>query len=590
MAVSPESMPEKPLDFRAPPPSPIASGRRSCVTNDDVLSEFLEHSLRVPDLILPDKVFPRQKFIENPPKIDFQLLSSMESDSVPKILDSIATIGCFQLVNYGIPGESIRSALAAAAGIFQLPPEKRTAVTRSPEKLYGFEEVHGEEEGEQSEEFVWCRGEGLKLEMEGIWTVGYSNFSEKMETLLSDIEKVAEKILLVIKESSPQKSVYENDMMQGQDIIGSACYLYKHSRNVSADQWSSSLRYDVIRMLIRGIDYSHALCLHICDESSEFHVYSKKGWVSFCPEKDALVITVGDQTQALSGGQFKHVIGRPIYKGEKEDYISMAFLYSPPPPSISSRIDQEKGKTISLSQQAMAAILLTLVYRILVYVQIWFQEKQMETQSKQRPSPMALELFVDLSSANSSKPPGSLRRHKGKVEDLKELSFEARSSKDYAWYDVDSFLTYRVLSTGELEVRVRFSGFAKTEDEWVNVEKAVRERSIPLEPSECNMVKIGDLVLCYQDREHYQVYYDAHVVDIQRRVHDVRGCSCIFVVCYDHDYSKLLLFAVFGNPKLYINVGIYLSFMPTPGKGSAAEVMLQASAIGFLGSPASKIF
>ncbi|XP_007024292.2 PREDICTED: 1-aminocyclopropane-1-carboxylate oxidase 5 [Theobroma cacao] len=368
MAVSPESMPEKPLDFRAPPPSPIASGRRSCVTNDDVLSEFLEHSLRVPDLILPDKVFPRQKFIENPPKIDFQLLSSMESDSVPKILDSIATIGCFQLVNYGIPGESIRSALAAAAGIFQLPPEKRTAVTRSPEKLYGFEEVHGEEEGEQSEEFVWCRGEGLKLEMEGIWTVGYSNFSEKMETLLSDIEKVAEKILLVIKESSPQKSVYENDMMQGQDIIGSACYLYKHSRNVSADQWSSSLRYDVIRMLIRGIDYSHALCLHICDECSEFHVYSKKGWVSFCPEKDALVITVGDQTQALSGGQFKHVIGRPIYKGEKEDYISMAFLYSPPPPSISSRIDQEKGKTISLSQQAMAAILLTLVYRILVYV------------------------------------------------------------------------------------------------------------------------------------------------------------------------------------------------------------------------------
>ncbi|EOY26910.1 F9L1.16, putative isoform 2 [Theobroma cacao] len=131
-------------------------------------------------------------------------------------------------------------------------------------------------------------------------------------------------------------------------------------------------------------------------------------------------------------------------------------------------------------------------------VQIWFQEKQMETQSKQRPSPMALELFVDLSSANSSKPPGSLRRHKGKVEDLKELSFEARSSKDYAWYDVDSFLTYRVLSTGELEVRVRFSGFAKTEDEWVNVEKAVRERSIPLEPSECNIVKIGDLVLCYQ--------------------------------------------------------------------------------------------
>ncbi|XVF86691.1 hypothetical protein PTKIN_Ptkin18bG0062500 [Pterospermum kingtungense] len=300
MAVSSEAMPERSFDFRAPPPSPIASGRRSCVSNDDVLSEFLEHSLRVPDLILPDKVFPRHKFIDNPPKIDFQLLNSMETDSLPSILDSIATIGCFQLVNYGIPGESIRAALSAATGIFQLPHEKRTAVTRSPEKLYGFEEVHGEDEGEMGEEFVWCRGEGLKLEMEGIWPVGYSNFSEKMETLLSDIEKVAEKILLVIRESYPQKSGHDNDdmMMQYcQDVIGSACYLYKHSKHVSADKWSSSLRYDVIRMLIRGIDYSHALCLHFCDGSSEFHVYSKKGWVSFCPDKDALVITIGDQTQ-----------------------------------------------------------------------------------------------------------------------------------------------------------------------------------------------------------------------------------------------------------------------------------------------------
>lgn len=182
MALSPESMPEKPCDFRAPPPSPIASGRRSCVTNEDVLSEFLQHSLRVPDLVLPDKVFPRQNFIENPPMIDFQLLSSMESDSLSKVLDSIARIGCFQLVNYGIEGECTRSALAAAAGIFQLPPEKRRAVARSPpEKLYGFEEAHGEGEegegeGEVSEEFVWCRGEGLKLEMEEIWPVDYSNF------------------------------------------------------------------------------------------------------------------------------------------------------------------------------------------------------------------------------------------------------------------------------------------------------------------------------------------------------------------------------------------------------------------------------
>ena len=48
------------------------------------------------------------------------------------------------------------------------------------------------------------------------------------------------------------------------------------------------------------------------------------------------------------------------------------------------------------------------------------------------------------------------------------------------------------------EVRVRFVGFGAEEDEWVNVKKAVRERSIPFEHSECHKVTIGDLVLCLQ--------------------------------------------------------------------------------------------
>ena len=48
------------------------------------------------------------------------------------------------------------------------------------------------------------------------------------------------------------------------------------------------------------------------------------------------------------------------------------------------------------------------------------------------------------------------------------------------------------------EVRVRFAGFGAEEDEWVNVKKAVRERSVALEHSECQKVKVGDLVLCFQ--------------------------------------------------------------------------------------------
>ena len=48
------------------------------------------------------------------------------------------------------------------------------------------------------------------------------------------------------------------------------------------------------------------------------------------------------------------------------------------------------------------------------------------------------------------------------------------------------------------EVHVRFSGFGVEEDEWVNVRKCVRQRSLPCENAECVAVLPGDLILCFQ--------------------------------------------------------------------------------------------
>ncbi|KAM7476000.1 hypothetical protein LguiB_023243 [Lonicera macranthoides] len=122
-----------------------------------------------------------------------------------------------------------------------------------------------------------------------------------------------------------------------------------------------------------------------------------------------------------------------------------------------------------------------------------------------------------------------------RVAGLSGMVFEALSSKDNAWYDVASFLNYRVLHSGELEVRVRFAGFGYEDDEWVNVKRRVRERSVPLEPSDCPMANVGDSLLCFKESESGSMYYDAHIVEIERTTHDMNDCSCIFVVRYDHD-------------------------------------------------------
>uniref|UniRef100_A0A5B7BX21 SAWADEE domain-containing protein n=1 Tax=Davidia involucrata TaxID=16924 RepID=A0A5B7BX21_DAVIN len=165
-------------------------------------------------------------------------------------------------------------------------------------------------------------------------------------------------------------------------------------------------------------------------------------------------------------------------------------------------------------------------------VESWFQDKQKYMPTKVTSSLVALERFGVPSNASSQKPIGE------RVAELSELVFEAKSSKDCAWYDVAAFLNYRVVSSGELEVRVRFAGFRYEEDEWVNVKRGVRERSIPLEPSECCRVKVGDLVLCYRKNNDHALYGDARIVKIQRRQHDITGCMCIFVVRHDYDNAE----------------------------------------------------
>lgn len=42
-----------------------------------------------------------------------------------------------------------------------------------------------------------------------------------------------------------------------------------------------------------------------------------------------------------------------------------------------------------------------------------------------------------------------------------------------------------------------------------------------------------------QEGKEQALYYDAHVLDAQRRRHDVRGCRCRFLVRYDHDQSEV---------------------------------------------------
>ena len=139
MANSPESSRHIPSDFRAPPPSPVASGRQSSVANDEVLTEFLR-SLHVPDLVLPDRAFPRQNpKIQSLPKLDVgaaNVFDVSKDRGFEDVMEAIAKTECFELVNHEISDRVLSSIVNSGAGVFH----------------------------------------SLKTEMEEIWPIQYSNF------------------------------------------------------------------------------------------------------------------------------------------------------------------------------------------------------------------------------------------------------------------------------------------------------------------------------------------------------------------------------------------------------------------------------
>uniref|UniRef100_A0A7N0V5Z8 SAWADEE domain-containing protein n=2 Tax=Kalanchoe fedtschenkoi TaxID=63787 RepID=A0A7N0V5Z8_KALFE len=138
----------------------------------------------------------------------------------------------------------------------------------------------------------------------------------------------------------------------------------------------------------------------------------------------------------------------------------------------------------------------------------------------------------------ANKPLDGSKKGKDDEADLSKVEFEARSSKDGAWYDVDRILSHRSLPSGEVEVHVRFLGFGADEDEWVNLASSVRERSVPIEPYDCHLVNVGDILLCYQEKRDQAIYYDVRVLEIERRTHDMRGCRCLFSVQKEYDKSE----------------------------------------------------
>ncbi|KAI3474277.1 hypothetical protein Pfo_029065 [Paulownia fortunei] len=81
----------------APPPTPISTAKGSRSAADPILSEYIDKSIQIPELTLPQHV---HRF--KPEVINYESLVSREKDSVRRLLRSVREFGVFQINDHGI--------------------------------------------------------------------------------------------------------------------------------------------------------------------------------------------------------------------------------------------------------------------------------------------------------------------------------------------------------------------------------------------------------------------------------------------------------------------------------------------------------
>ncbi|RLM92136.1 uncharacterized protein C2845_PM08G29540 [Panicum miliaceum] len=344
----------------APAPTPIrtARGARSAAADERVLAEFLEASLRVPDLALPP---PRKRFSfppapppppPAPREVSSQALASGDAcdAALRAAISAAAESGAFAVAG-AIDAREVRGAVEAARAVFAAPDEaKREQLARWFRRR---DPVAG------GEEFCWFRpvspdeDRALGAALPGS---AYRMFREKMDTVASKMENVAKNSIRVLSDSvkAPKDSALSRE-------APSILCLTLHNTNKSKTSWNEFGSTDPPN--------SHALSIHLSGGDRQICLRNQGGSTVFSLPAGSMLVTIGKQVQEWSNGQFKTAVGEVLFEmtDEPGPFVSLELVYSPDDlrlPEVGRQARCiDRPTIVSFRDQILAAlILLSLFY------------------------------------------------------------------------------------------------------------------------------------------------------------------------------------------------------------------------------------
>ncbi|GAB4856255.1 hypothetical protein Ancab_014182 [Ancistrocladus abbreviatus] len=332
----------------APPPSPVptAKGTRSAVA-DETLNEFFAKNNQIPYLHLPESNAASTTYRSKnlPEQIDFRLLASRVGNSIDRLLKSARDYGVVRISGHGISRPELASVKAEVELFFRKLDERKTKFRKSFVERIG-----------NKEEFVWFRSDKAMMlwAREVMGSERYRDFSYKMESVVSKLDRIAEEIAEVFSQNAEKR--FEKVIPEKESIIS----LYRYN-----DMHPS--------LLVSGEDihesYDHALSLHLAMERGEFYVQTEKGPLSFSTDPETIVVAIGDPLGEWSLNSFKSVTGELIFDPhlhEMEASFSLELKCSPL--NLNLGYTKKVNKKISMADQILIVFILSFLYKTLLFI------------------------------------------------------------------------------------------------------------------------------------------------------------------------------------------------------------------------------
>ncbi|KAF9684842.1 hypothetical protein SADUNF_Sadunf04G0160600 [Salix dunnii] len=360
------------LNLPAPPPSPIPTGRGTRSAANEILIDYLEKSLNVPDLTLPGPYIPLNKHQIIPAEISYRLLKSRDYETQDRLLKSVKESGAFKVLDHGISDEELGFLVKEADLVFRVLEPTNVGFRRNHQQeivwvLSGNERMSLAGEFAGAERFRDFRLQPRLAVAEHshchLLSSGFKFFfffcSEKMEKVAGILDAIAQELVKVLVENTGKQHFGKTVTVQGKESILS---LFRYNQENETRSKPPFLDDE------KRKSSDHTLCLHFPTTQSQFFVQSDRGPLSFEAGPDTIVVTVGKHLGEWSQGNFESVSGEIICEPHQQDDQASFLIELKCLSSNLEIVTNRDYETISLRDQILIGLIIAFLYNVYVFL------------------------------------------------------------------------------------------------------------------------------------------------------------------------------------------------------------------------------